>query len=193
LNLLSNLGVWRPMTKVLLFLLKRQKYPLQELVFTPFFRCYNTLIRLLAIWLAIPETRFFLFLWYWYLIFWIGPTVWYFLYWRAIIFFLLFYFKKGNLYCLAAQWKVALTRYLLKTTFWNYTQIHDLSCSWIGTGTSIKSGGVKLILWSQTSPLSEMMRSCKCFPRVSKMSTLTYNQVSNAIIKNTRISNTNIP
>jgi hypothetical protein len=30
--------------------------------------------------------------------------------------------KKGNLYCLAAQWKVALTRYLLKTTFWNLFQ-----------------------------------------------------------------------
>ena len=26
------------------------------------------------------------------------------------------------------------------------TQIHDRSLSWLGTGTSIKSGGVKLVL-----------------------------------------------
>ena len=39
--------------------------------------------------------------------------------------------------------------------------------SWLGTGTSIKSGGIKLVLWAQTSPLSEMMRSCKCFPHLS--------------------------
>jgi hypothetical protein len=33
------------------------------------------------------------------------------------------------------------------------THIHDCSLSWLGIGTSIKSGEVKLILWSQTSPL----------------------------------------
>ena len=27
-------------------------------------------------------------------------------------------------------------------------QIHDRSISWLGTGTSIKSGGVKLVLWA---------------------------------------------
>ena len=32
------------------------------------------------------------------------------------------------------------------------TQIHELSLSWFGTGTSIKSGSVKLILWTQISP-----------------------------------------
>ena len=37
--------------------------------------------------------------------------------------------------------------------------VHSLSC--LGTGTSIKSGGVLLVLWTQTSPLSEMMWSCK--------------------------------
>ena len=35
----------------------------------------------------------------------------------------------------------------------------------LNTTTSIKSGGVKLD--------SEIMRSCKCFPRVIKMATLT--------------------
>jgi len=48
------------------------------------------------------------------------------------------------------------------------TQIHDRSLSWIGIGISIKCGGVKLILWAQICPLSEIMRSCKCFPHVSK-------------------------
>jgi hypothetical protein len=32
-------------------------------------------------------------------------------------------------------------------------QIHDHSLSWLGTGTSIKHGGVKLVLWTQISPL----------------------------------------
>ena len=41
----------------------------------------------------------------------------------------------------------------------------------LSTDTSIKSGGVKLVVWAQTSPLSEMMRSCKCFPRMSGIST----------------------
>ena len=50
-------------------------------------------------------------------------------------------------------------------------QIPDHSLSWLGTGTSIISGRVKLVLWAQTSPLSEMMRSrkCKCFPHMRKM------------------------
>ena len=56
-----------------------------------------------------------------------------------------------------------------------FTQIHDRSLFWLGTGTSIESGGVKLVLWAQSTPLSEMMWSCKCFLHVSKMSTFTYN------------------
>ena len=40
------------------------------------------------------------------------------------------------------------------------THIHDRSLSWLGTGTSIKSGGVKIQLCDQASPLSEMMGSC---------------------------------
>ena len=31
------------------------------------------------------------------------------------------------------------------------TQIHDDSLSWLGTGASIKSYRVKLVLWAQTS------------------------------------------
>jgi len=49
------------------------------------------------------------------------------------------------------------------------TQIHDRSHSWPGTSTSIKSGEVKLFQWTQTSPLSEMTQSCKCFPKVNIM------------------------
>jgi hypothetical protein len=37
------------------------------------------------------------------------------------------------------------------------TQIHGHSLSWLGTGTSIKSDKVELVLWAQTFPLSEMM------------------------------------
>ena len=35
-------------------------------------------------------------------------------------------------------------------------------CRNIGTGTSIQSRRIKQVGWSQTSPLSEMMLSCKC-------------------------------
>jgi hypothetical protein len=45
------------------------------------------------------------------------------------------------------------------------TQIHDRLLSCFGTGISIKSCGVRLVLWDQTSPLSEIMRSCNCFPK----------------------------
>ena len=36
----------------------------------------------------------------------------------------------------------------------------------------MKDGGVKLVLLIQTSPLSEMRRSFKCLPHVSKIPTL---------------------
>ena len=39
-------------------------------------------------------------------------------------------------------------------------------------------GGVKLVLFVQTSPLSEMMRHYKCFLHVSKMPTLTDNRAN---------------
>ena len=48
-------------------------------------------------------------------------------------------------------------------------QIHDISLSWFGTGTSIKSEGIKLVLWFQTTIHSEMMWACKHFTHVSKM------------------------
>jgi hypothetical protein len=64
------------------------------------------------------------------------------------------------------------------------TQICDSSLSWLGTGTSVKSGRVKLVFWAQIFSLSEMMQSCKCFPYVSKLSTLTYNWANSNIIKN---------
>jgi hypothetical protein len=53
-------------------------------------------------------------------------------------------------------------------------QIHDRSNSSLGTSSSMNSGGANLVLWSHTSPLTEMMWSFKCFPRVSKMSTFAY-------------------
>ena len=37
----------------------------------------------------------------------------------------------------------------------------------------------KLVLWTITSPPSEMMRSSKCFLHVSKIPTLTYNRENN--------------
>ena len=37
------------------------------------------------------------------------------------------------------------------------TQIHDHSILWVGTATSIKSGGFKLVLLEQTPLLSEMI------------------------------------
>jgi hypothetical protein len=36
------------------------------------------------------------------------------------------------------------------------TKIHDCLISRLGTSTSLKSGGVKLFLWAQISPLSGM-------------------------------------
>jgi len=53
---------------------------------------------------------------------------------------------------------------------------HDHSFCWLSTGTLIKSGGVKLALWIQTSFINELMRSRKRFPHVSKMWTGIYNR-----------------
>jgi hypothetical protein len=38
------------------------------------------------------------------------------------------------------------------------TQIHDCSLSWLGTGTSIKCGRVKLVLSAQISPLRFLVK-----------------------------------
>jgi hypothetical protein len=39
------------------------------------------------------------------------------------------------------------------------TEIHDYSPSWLDTAAYIKGDGAKLVLWTQTSPFSEMMPS----------------------------------
>ena len=67
-------------------------------------------------------------------------------------------------------------------------QIHDHSLTWLGTGTSIKSAWIKLVL-SPSFILSEIVRSCKCYPHMNKMPTLRYNRVNNVIIKNGIILN----
>ena len=74
--------------------------------------------------------------------------------------------------------KQIIERYKIETL---NTQIHDRSHSWLCTDTSIKSGGDELDLWAKGFPLTEMMRSCKCFPHVSKIPTHTYNSEINAI------------
>ena len=57
---------------------------------------------------------------------------------------------------------------IVETEVYSITLIHlhSSSLSWHGTGTSIKSDGVKLVLWAQTSSQSEMMCHVKCFPPV---------------------------
>jgi hypothetical protein len=55
---------------------------------------------------------------------------------------------------------------------------HDHSFSWFGTGMSVQSGGIELVLWS-----------CKCFPPVSKLPTFKYNFLSRVVIQNARILN----
>jgi hypothetical protein len=54
----------------------------------------------------------------------------------------------------------------------------------------MKSGGIELLLWTQISSLTKMIRSCECFPHASKTQTLTYKWVNSvAIKKNARILN----
>jgi hypothetical protein len=43
------------------------------------------------------------------------------------------------------------------------TQLHYRSFALLGTDTLLKSGGVKLVLWTQISPLSELMRHASAF------------------------------
>jgi len=72
---------------------------------------------------------------------------------------------------------------------YHHTRIHGRSLSCLGMGTSIESGEVWLVLWAQISAFNEMMRSCKHFLQVSKISTLTHNQANSVVIKNTIILN----
>ena len=48
---------------------------------------------------------------------------------------------------------------------------NDISLSWLRTDNSIKVAGLS---WFYGPPLSEMMRLCKRFSHMSKMSNLTY-------------------
>jgi hypothetical protein len=48
-----------------------------------------------------------------------------------------------------------------KTLDSSNTYIQDRSLSWLGTDIQIKSGGVKLVLLVETSPLGEMMKRYK--------------------------------
>ena len=64
------------------------------------------------------------------------------------------------------------------------THIESHPLSWLGTGTSMKSDEVKLVLCAPTYTLSEKMLSCKCFPHVSTMPTPTYDWVNSVVIKN---------
>jgi len=38
------------------------------------------------------------------------------------------------------------------------TQIHDHSFSWLGADLSIKCYGIKIVLWAQPFPLTEIMQ-----------------------------------
>jgi hypothetical protein len=69
------------------------------------------------------------------------------------------------------------------------TEIHDQTLSWLNTDTSIKSGGVKLIIWAQLPSYSEIMRSIKCYPQVTTMSTPTNDRENWAVIQNAIILN----
>jgi hypothetical protein len=65
------------------------------------------------------------------------------------------------------------------THYKNNCKIKYQNRFWLGIWTSIKkSVGLKLVLLAQTSPLIEILRSCKYFSHVSNMQTLTYNRVT---------------
>ena len=53
-------------------------------------------------------------------------------------------------------------------------KIQDSTFTWHGTGTSIKTIGVKLVLGAKFPPLSKMIRPYKYFPHISKLPPLTY-------------------
>jgi hypothetical protein len=61
-------------------------------------------------------------------------------------------------------------------------QMHVRSLCWFGSGISTNNGGMKLVVWAQTSTFSEIMRLYKCFPHMNKMPLLTYKRTNNVII-----------
>ena len=72
------------------------------------------------------------------------------------------------------------------------SQLYHCTLSWLCTGTSIQHGGVKLVLWHQRSPLSKMMRSCKCYPHVSKMLILKDKRENSVSVKILNIMHINV-
>ena len=62
---------------------------------------------------------------------------------------------------MSEQFQNPTEKSLEKVKMISNTQVHDLSLSELGTGASIKSGRVKLVLWAQISSLGEMMWSCQ--------------------------------
>ena len=64
-------------------------------------------------------------------------------------------------------------------------QIYHHWLYWLGTGTSTQSGKVKLVLWAQTSLLSERVQSCKCFPPVSLMPNINVTKYSKNLFSET--------
>ena len=67
------------------------------------------------------------------------------------------------------------------------THIHDWSLSWLGTGTSVKSGGVKLLLWAHTSLLLKWCGYINVLNIWVKCQ--TYKWLSSVIVKHTLIFN----
>ena len=48
------------------------------------------------------------------------------------------------------------------------THVYHSSLSLLGTGTPITNDRVKLTFWAPNFPFTEIIQSCKCFPRVNK-------------------------
>jgi hypothetical protein len=53
---------------------------------------------------------------------------------------------------------------------------HDHSLSCLDIVVSIKGSGAKVVFFTQTSHLSEMMRACMCVPHFNKMPAITHLQ-----------------
>ena len=52
------------------------------------------------------------------------------------------------------------------------THVYHSSLSLLGTGTPITHDRVKLTFWVPNFPFTEIIQSCKCFPRVNKNTNL---------------------
>jgi hypothetical protein len=61
--------------------------------------------------------------------------------------------------------------------------------SWLSTGSTVKSGGIKIVLLAPISLLIAMKRSCYSFRRVTNLPTQAYNSANSALTKNAIILN----